>query len=71
MSPALILFLFLSNDTTGPIRSHDDLTLVPWAAGRQPLWDVVVVDSLFLSSVIAGSVCNPGTVQAEDRKSDK
>ena len=49
------------------------MTLVPWAVGKQLLWDVTVVDSLAPSNVNAGSVCNPGTVaaEAEERKIDK
>ena len=48
------------------------LTLVPWAAGEQFLWDVTVVDSLAPSRYSAGSDCNPGTaeVEAEERKNN-
>ena len=49
------------------------LTLVPWAVGKQLLWNVTVVDSLAPCRINAGSVCNPGTAaaQAEERKNDK
>ena len=51
-------------------KRPDGLTLVPWAAGKQLLWDVTVVDSLAPSRISAGSVCNSGTAvaEAEDRK---
>ena len=51
----------------------DSLTLVPWAVGKQPLWDVTVVDSLAPCRVNAGSVCNPGlaAAEAEEQKHDK
>ena len=54
-------------------KRPDDLTLVPWADGKQLLWDVTVVDSLAPCRINAGSVCNPGTVaaEAEERKIDK
>ena len=50
-----------------------DLTLVPWAVGKQFLWDVTVVESLVPCGITAGSVCNPGTAaaEAEERKNDK
>ena len=53
-------------------RPHE-LTLVPWAVGKQLLWDVTVVDSLAPCRINAGSVCNPGTAaaEAEERKNDK
>ena len=49
------------------------MTLVPWADGKQPLWDFTVVDSLAPCRINAGSVCNPATAaaEAEERKSDK
>ena len=49
------------------------MTLVPWAVGKQILWDVTVVDSLAPCTINAGSVCNPGTAaaEAEERKNDK
>ena len=49
------------------------MTLVPWAVGKQLLWDVTVVDSLAPCRINAGSVCNPGTAtaEAEERKIDK
>ena len=49
------------------------LTLVPWADGKQLLWDVTVVDSLAPRRINAGSVCNPGTAaaEAEEQKIDK
>ena len=49
------------------------MTLVPWADGKQLLWDVTVVDSLAPCRINAGSVCNPGTAaaEAEERKIDK
>ena len=49
------------------------MTLVPWADGKQLLWDVTVVDSLAPCRINAGSVCNPGraAAEAEERKIDK
>ena len=54
-------------------KRPDGLTLVPWADGKQLLWDVTVVDSLAPCRINAGSVCNPGTAaaEAEERKIDK
>ena len=54
-------------------KQPDGLTLVPWADGKQLLWDVTVVDSLAPCRINAGSVCNPGTAAAEadERKIDK
>ena len=54
-------------------KRPDVLTLVPWAVGKQLLWDVTVVDSLAPCRINAGSVCNPGTAaaEAEERKNDK
>ena len=54
-------------------KRPDGLTLVPWAVGKQLLWDVTVVDSLAPCWINAGSVCNPGTAaaEAEERKIDK
>ena len=54
-------------------KRTDGLTLVPWAVGKQLLWDVTVVDSLAPCRIDAGSVYNPGTaaVEAEERKIDK
>ena len=51
-------------------KRPDGLTLVPWAVGKQLLWDVTVVDSLAPCRINAGSVCNPSTaaVEAEERK---
>ena len=51
----------------------DGSTLVPWAVGKQLLWDVTVVDSLAPCRINAGSVCKPGTAaaEAEERKNDK
>ena len=48
------------------------MTLVPWAVGKQLLWDVTVVDSLAPCRINGGSVCNPGTAVAgaEERKND-
>ena len=46
-------------------KRPDGLTLVPWADGKQLLWDVTVVDSLAPCRINAGSVCNPGTAAAE------
>ena len=53
-------------------KRPDGLTLVPWAVGKQLLWDVTVVDSLAPCRINAGSVCNPGTAaaEAEERKKD-
>ena len=49
------------------------MTLVPWAVGKQLLWDVTVVDFLAPCRINAGSVCNPGTAaaEAEEQKNDK
>ena len=49
------------------------MTLVPWAFGKQLLWDVTVVDSLAPCRINTGSVCKPGTAaaEAEERKNDK
>ena len=49
------------------------MTLVPWAVGKQFLWDATVVDSLAPCRINAGSVCNPGTaaIAAEKQKNDK
>ena len=54
-------------------KRPDGLTLVPWADGKQLLWDVTVVDSLAPCRINAGSVCNPGTAaaEAEEQKIDK
>ena len=54
-------------------KRPDCLTLVPWADGKQLLWNVTVVDSLAPCRINAGSVCNPGTAaaEAEERKIDK
>ena len=51
-------------------KRPDGLTLVPWAVGKQLLWDVTVVNSLAPCRINAGSVCNPGTAaaEAEDKK---
>ena len=51
-------------------KRPDGLTLVPWAVGKQLLWDVTVVDSLAYCRINVGSVCNPGTAaaEAEERK---
>ena len=46
-------------------KRPDGLTLVPWADGKQLLWDVTVVDSLAPYRINAGSVCNPGKAAAE------
>ena len=46
-------------------KRPDGLTLVPWAVGKQLLWDVTVVHSLAPCRINAGSVCNPGTAAAE------
>ena len=54
-------------------KRPDGLTLVPWAVGKQLLWDVTVVDSLAPCRINVGSVCNPGmaAAEAEERKIDK
>ena len=54
-------------------KRPDGVTLVPWASGRQMVWDVTVVDSLAPSRINAGSICNPGTTaaDAEQRKTSK
>ena len=46
-------------------KQPDGSTLVPWAVGKQLLWDVTVVDSLAPFRINAGSACNPGTAAAE------
>ena len=54
-------------------KRPDGFTFVLWAVGKQLLWDVTVVDSLALSRIGAGSVCNPGTAaaaEAEEQKND-
>ena len=58
-------------------KRPDGLTLVPWADGKQLLWDVTVADSLAPCRINAGSVSNPGTAaaeaeaaEAEERKND-
>ena len=54
-------------------KRPDGLTLVPWAVGKQLLWDLTVVDSLAPSRTNAWSVCNPGTAaaEAEEQKNEK
>ena len=54
-------------------KRPDGLTLVPWAVGKQRLWDVTLVDSLAPCRINAGFVCNPGTAaaEAEEQKNDK
>ena len=54
-------------------KRPDGLTRVPWAVGKQLLWDVTVVDSLVPCRINAGSVCNPGmaAAEADERKNDK
>ena len=54
-------------------KRPDGLTLVPWAVGKQLLWDVTVVESLAPCRNNAGSVWNPGTAaaEAEEQKIDK
>ena len=54
-------------------KRPDNLTLVPWAVGKQLLWDVTLVDSLAPCRINAGSVCNPGTAgaEAEEQKIDQ
>ena len=54
-------------------KRPDGLTAVPWAVGKQLLWDVTVVDSLAPFRKNAGSVCNPSpaAAEAEERKNDK
>ena len=51
-------------------KRPDGLALVPWAVGKQILWDVMIVDCLAFCRISAWSVCNPGTAaaQAEERK---
>ena len=46
-------------------KRPDGLKFVPWAVGKQLLWDVTIVDSLAPCRINAGSVCNPGTAAAE------
>ena len=54
-------------------KRTDGLTLVPWAVGKQLLWDVTVMDYLAPNRISAMSICNPGTAaaEAEERKNDK
>ena len=54
-------------------KRPDGLTLVPWAVGKQLLWDVTIQDPLAPCRINAGSVCNPVTAaaEAEERKIDK
>ena len=54
-------------------KRPDVLTLVSWAAGKQFLWDVTVVDYLAPCRINNGSVCNHGTAaaEAEKQKNDK
>ena len=54
-------------------KRPDGLTLVPWAAGEQLLWDLTVVDSLVPCRINAGYVCNPCTAaaDAEEQQIDK
>ena len=54
-------------------KRPDGLTLLPWAVGKELLWDVTLVDSLAPCRINDGSVCNPGTAaaEAEGRKNDK
>ena len=54
-------------------KRPDDFPLVPWAVGKQLLWDETVVYSLAPCRINAGSVCNPGTAaaEAEEQKIDK
>ena len=52
-------------------KRPDVLTLVPWAVGKQLLWDVTVKDSLAPSIISAGSVCKPGTAAAEEKRAKK
>ena len=51
-------------------KRPDGLMLVPWAVGKQLLWDVTVVDSIAPCRINSRSVCNPGTAaaEAEERK---
>ena len=54
-------------------KRPDGLTLVPWAVGKQLLWDVTVVDSIAPSKISAEPVCNTGNAaaEAEEQKNDK
>ena len=52
-------------------KRPDGLTLVPWAVGKQLLWDVTVKDSLAPSIISAGSVCKAGTAAAEEKRAKK
>ena len=54
-------------------KQSDGSTLVPWALGKQLLWDITVVDSLAPCRINDRSVCNSGTAaaEAEERKNDK
>ena len=45
----------------------DGLTLVPWAVGKQFLWDVMAVDSLAPCKINAGSLCIPVTAVKSEK----
>ena len=47
--------------------------MIPCEMGKQPVWDVMVVDALAPSRLNQGSLCNPGTTatEAEARKIEK
>ena len=46
-------------------KRPEGLTLIPWAVGKQHLWDVTVVVSLAPCRINAWSIYNPGTAVAE------
>ena len=45
--------------------------MIPWEMGKQLVWDVTPVDALAPSRLNQGSLCNPGTTDAEARKIEK
>ena len=45
--------------------------MIPWEMGKQLVWDVTVVDALAPSRLNQGSLCNPGTTEAEAREIEK
>ena len=45
--------------------------MIPWEMGKQLLWDVTIVEAPAPSRLNQGSLCNPGTTEAEARKIEK